>query len=104
MIPDVMNAPCGSMEWRGTASSRMHASAAIQQCIRHPAAFAPQTSELHILHHAGGPEGIKAMASKMITQHQLDDTFYIVDLANVVRLYKVWCVSLVVGSGRCRHR
>jgi hypothetical protein len=30
------------------------------------------------------------VASQLITQHQLDDTFYVVDLANVVRLFKVW--------------
>jgi len=34
----------------------------------------------------------------LVEQHQLDDTFYIVDLANVVRLFKVrapakrWCI------------
>jgi hypothetical protein len=39
---------------------------------------------------AGGPEGVKGVASQLITQHQLDDTFYVVDLANVVRLFKVW--------------
>ncbi|WIA09197.1 hypothetical protein OEZ85_008607 [Tetradesmus obliquus] len=36
----------------------------------------------------GGPEGVKGVASQLITQHQLDDTFYVVDLANVVRLFK----------------
>jgi ornithine decarboxylase len=38
---------------------------------------------------SGGPDGVKGVASKLIEQHQLDDTFYIVDLANVVRLFKV---------------
>lgn len=38
---------------------------------------------------AGGPDGVKGVATKLIEQHQLDDTFYIVDLANVVRLFKV---------------
>jgi ornithine decarboxylase len=38
---------------------------------------------------AGGPDGVKSVATKLIEQHQLDDTFYIVDLANVVRLFKV---------------
>ncbi|KAF6266515.1 hypothetical protein COO60DRAFT_1897 [Scenedesmus sp. NREL 46B-D3] len=43
----------------------------------------------------GGPEGVKGVASQLITQHQLDDTFYVVDLANVVRLFKVWgCLRL----------
>lgn len=37
----------------------------------------------------GGPDGVKGVASRLIEQHQLDDTFYIVDLANVVRLFKV---------------
>jgi hypothetical protein len=48
---------------------------------------------------AGGPEGVKSVASQLITQHQLDDTFYVVDLANVVRLFKVWeCVYSVSGG------
>lgn len=38
---------------------------------------------------AGGVEGIKATASQLIAAHELDDTFYVMDLANVVRLYKV---------------
>lgn len=38
---------------------------------------------------SGGPDGVKSVATKLIEQHQLDDTFYIVDLANVVRLFKV---------------
>lgn len=62
---------------------------------------------------AGGPDGVKGVASKLVEQHQLDDTFYIVDLANVVRLFKVcaparscalvqWgeCGGGVVGSGK----
>ena len=38
---------------------------------------------------AGGVKGLKHEASELITKNKLDDTFYIVDLANVVRLYKV---------------
>jgi hypothetical protein len=37
------------------------------------------------------------VASQLITQHQLDDTFYVVDLANVVRLFKVWGLEWGVG-------
>jgi hypothetical protein len=37
----------------------------------------------------GGREGIKTVASGLISEHRLDDTFYVMDLANVVRLYKV---------------
>eukprot|EP00877_Chromochloris_zofingiensis_P000163 jgi/Chrzof1/10147/Cz04g30190.t1 len=37
---------------------------------------------------SGGPEGIKAEAAKYIVQHSLDDTFYVIDLANVVRMHK----------------
>jgi hypothetical protein len=40
---------------------------------------------------AGGVQGLKQEASELITKHKLDDTFYIIDLANVVRLYKVRC-------------
>lgn len=43
-------------------------------------------------------EGIKATASQLIAAHELDDTFYVLDLANVVRLYKVG------GGGAGRRR
>lgn len=44
--------------------------------------------------HDGGREGVKALASKLISQHQLDDTFYVMDLANVVRLYKSYIPAI----------
>jgi hypothetical protein len=42
---------------------------------------------------------VKGVASKLIEQHQLDDTFYIVDLANVVRLFKVGAPVPTGASG-----
>jgi len=44
----------------------------------------------HIKH--GGPAGIHALASKYISEHKLDDTFYIVDLGNVLRMFKARCI------------
>lgn len=38
--------------------------------------------------------GIHAEACKHIEQLRLDDTFYIVDLGNVLRMYKVKMLSL----------
>lgn len=38
---------------------------------------------------AGGPRGIEQKACKEIARRNLDDTFYVVDLGNVTRLYKV---------------
>ena len=37
----------------------------------------------------GGPAGVQVEALKWIEQHELEDTFYIVDLGNVQRMYKV---------------
>jgi hypothetical protein len=42
---------------------------------------------------------VKGVATKLVEQHQLDDTFYIVDLANVVRLFKVGA-PVSPGAGR----
>lgn len=33
--------------------------------------------------------GVHAEASKLIVEHVLDETFYVVDLGNVLRMYKV---------------
>jgi hypothetical protein len=38
---------------------------------------------------SGGIAGITAKATKEIASRNLDDTFYVVDLANVLRMYKV---------------
>jgi hypothetical protein len=46
-------------------------------------------------------------ACKEIVAHGLDDTFYVVDLANVLRMYKVMTASglagpwVRVGGGSC---
>ena len=37
----------------------------------------------------GGPLGVQALASQLIQQDNLEDTFYIIDLGNVLRMYKV---------------
>lgn len=39
-------------------------------------------------------------ACKEIVAHGLDDTFYVVDLANVLRMYKVMTVSWFPAVGR----
>lgn len=46
----------------------------------------------HIKH--GGPAAIYAEASKRIAKHRLEDTFYIVDLGNVLRMYKAWKAAM----------
>lgn len=46
-----------------------------------------------VLHRIGGPRGIEQKASKEIARHQFDDTFYIVDLGNTTRLFKVGLLS-----------
>lgn len=33
--------------------------------------------------------GVHAEASKLIVEHGVDETFYVVDLGNVLRMYKV---------------
>lgn len=38
----------------------------------------------------GGPEGIREFTSELIRQHKLDDSLYVYDLANVVRMYRAW--------------
>jgi len=38
---------------------------------------------------SGGPLGMQTEACKHITNLGLDDTFYIIDLGNVQRMYKV---------------
>ncbi len=38
---------------------------------------------------AGGPQGIQAEACRHIAAEQMDNTFYIVDLGNVTRMFKV---------------
>ena len=44
---------------------------------------------------AGGALGIQAEACKQIVHRRLEDTFYVVDLGNVLRMYKV-----IEGGGR----
>jgi ornithine decarboxylase len=42
----------------------------------------------------GGPKGIENYALRLIRQHQLDDTLYVYDLANVYRMWRAWRTSL----------
>lgn len=52
---------------------------------------------------SGGPMGMQIEACKHIESLGLDDTFYIVDLGNVQRMYKVTiiqCVVCVCRGGR----
>lgn len=78
----------------------------MSSCCEHT--DAPLLRSVNVSTHAGGPDGVKGFATKLIEQHQLDDTFYIVDLANVVRLFKVggtsgfycWCGTRVQGGLR----
>jgi hypothetical protein len=50
--------------------------------------------------HSGGPQGMLQKACKEISAHGLDDTFYLVDLANVLRMYKVKLgVDWMIGGG-----
>lgn len=46
-------------------------------------------------------------ACREISNHSLDDTFYIVDLGNVLRMYKVMFFRLVLfmgwGMSMCTH-
>lgn len=42
-----------------------------------------------VVHTAGGPQGMIEKATREIVRHGLDDTFYMVDLANVLRMFKV---------------
>ena len=46
----------------------------------------------------GGPLGVQAVANKHIEKHGLEDTFYVVDLGNVLRMYKVTSYSRVLVS------
>lgn len=52
----------------------------------------------------GGVMGVHAEASKLIVEHGLDDeTFYVVDLGNVLRMYKVmpprqWRTLMLAGK------
>jgi len=52
---------------------------------------------------SGGPQGVIEKACREISTHSLDDTFYIVDLGNVLRMYKVMhgplADGLWVGNG-----
>lgn len=43
---------------------------------------------------SGGLQGMIDKASKEIVRHQLDDTFYVIDLANVLRMYKAWRAAM----------
>ncbi|KAJ9508522.1 hypothetical protein QJQ45_012069 [Haematococcus lacustris] len=43
---------------------------------------------------SGGPGGITQKACKEIAALGLDDTFYVVDLANVLRMYKAWKAAM----------
>lgn len=42
----------------------------------------------------GGPEGMKRVASGLIKAHHLDDTTYVYDLANTVRLFRAWRAAM----------
>ncbi|GLI59190.1 hypothetical protein VaNZ11_001024 [Volvox africanus] len=43
---------------------------------------------------SGGPAGMKQEAVKHILRHKPDDTFYVVDLANVQRMFKAWRAAM----------
>ncbi|GIL96863.1 hypothetical protein Vretimale_2607 [Volvox reticuliferus] len=43
---------------------------------------------------SGGPVGMKQEAVKHILRHKPDDTFYLVDLANVQRMFKAWRAAM----------
>ncbi|EFJ40311.1 hypothetical protein VOLCADRAFT_84542 [Volvox carteri f. nagariensis] len=43
---------------------------------------------------SGGPMGMKQEAIKHIVKHKPDDTFYVVDLANVQRMFKAWRAAM----------
>ncbi|KAG2440307.1 hypothetical protein HXX76_004416 [Chlamydomonas incerta] len=43
---------------------------------------------------SGGPTGMKQEAIKHIVRHKPDDTFYVVDLANVQRMFKAWRAAM----------
>ena len=43
---------------------------------------------------AGGPRGMAAQAAALIAQHSLDDTLYIYDLGNTMRLFKAWRAAM----------
>lgn len=47
---------------------------------------------------SGGPAGMQAEAVKHITQHQMEDTFYMVDLGNVTRMFKVRAPPMGAGG------
>jgi hypothetical protein len=42
----------------------------------------------------GGPEGMKRAASALIRAHGLEDTTYVYDLANTVRLFRSWRAAM----------
>eukprot|EP00798_Chlamydomonas_sp_ICE-L_P029191 gene29191-31091_t len=46
----------------------------------------------HIPH--GGVNSIQKEASKLIEKHDLDDTFYLIDLGNVLRMFKAWRAAM----------
>jgi len=56
------------------------------------AAVLQEVKAVHIKH--GGPVGIAAEATKYIREHKLDETFYVVDLANVHRMFKAWRAAM----------
>lgn len=43
---------------------------------------------------AGGPRGMAAQAAALIAQHSLDDTLYVYDLGNTMRLFKAWRAAM----------
>jgi ornithine decarboxylase len=43
---------------------------------------------------AGGPLAIRELAASYIASTDIDDSFYIMDLGNVQRLYDAWHVAM----------
>lgn len=43
---------------------------------------------------SGGQEGVTQFATDVLTRHKLDDTFYVYDLGNVVRMFKAWRAAM----------
>lgn len=43
---------------------------------------------------SGGPRGMAAQAAALIAKHSLDDTLYVYDLGNTIRLFQAWRAAM----------
>jgi len=74
---------------RGPAGSDMRLLRSWQYKATGKVAAAAVLAELKAAHlHSGGPQGICAKACEVIAEKKMDDTFYIVDLGNTMRMLK----------------